>query len=74
MSLQRKTHLKQKPSQPLSDFEDSVFVVDDEITFGRNLAARKFGKLVDNELSDYVKFRLWLARHRAMAAYKKKRA
>lgn len=72
MSLQRKTLLKQKLNQPLSDLEDSVFVVDDEITFGRNLAARKFGKLVNNDLSEYVKFRLWQARHRAMAAYKKK--
>ena len=76
MSLLRKTHLKQTQSRPLSnrDLEDSdSFVVDDEITFGRNLRSHTFGKLVENdELSDYVKFRLWLARQRAMAAYREK--
>ena len=74
MNLQRKTQLRQKPSQPLSnrELEDTDLVVDDEITFGRNLKARDFGKLVDDELSEYVKFRLWLARQRAMAAYRKK--
>ena len=75
MNLQRKTQLRQKPSQPLSnrELEDSDLIVDDEITFGRNLKARDFGKVVeDDELSEYVKFRLWLARQRAMAAYRKK--
>ena len=74
MNLQRKTQLRQKLSQPLSnrELEDSDLVVDDEITFGRNLKARDFGKLVDDELSEYVKFRLWLARQRAMAVYRKK--
>jgi hypothetical protein len=73
VSLQRKTHLKQT-QKPLSklDLEDSDLIVDDEITFGRNLKARNFGKLVEDDLSDYVKFRLWLARQRAMAAYKEK--
>ena len=75
MNLQRKTQLRQKPSQPLSnrELEDSDLIVDDEITFGRNLKARDFGKVVeDDELSEYVKFRLWLARQRAMAVYRKK--
>ena len=73
MSLQRKTHLKQT-QKPLSklDLEDSDLIVDDEITFGRNLKARNFGQLVEDDLSDYVKFRLWLARQRAMAAYREK--
>ncbi len=73
MTLQRKSQLKQT-QKPLSklDLEDSDLIVDDEITFGRNLKARNFGKLVEDDLSDYVKFRLWLARQRAMAAYKEK--
>ena len=74
MSLQRKTHLKHTP-KPLhrlrSDLDDDVLVVDDELTFGRNLKARDFGKVVHEDivLSDYVKFRLWLARQLAMKKY-----
>lgn len=72
----RKTHLKQTQSQPLSkfDLDDSDLIIDDELTFGRNLRSRDFGKLVheDTELSDHVKFRLWLARQLAMAKYKEK--
>lgn len=76
--MQRKTHLKQtqKPLlQPLSnlDLEDNDdFIIDDEVTFGRNRKADEFGKIVDDEISDYVKFRLWLARQVAMAKYKEK--
>ena len=75
--MQRKTHLRQTQSQLLlqrSNFglNDSDLIIDDEVTFGRNLKAREFGKLVKDELSDYVKFRLWLARQLAMAKYKKK--
>lgn len=75
MSLQRKTLLKQKPSQPLSnrDLEgNDDFVLDDEVTFGRNLRSHKFGNLVEDELSEYVRFRLWLARQLAMAKYREK--
>ena len=74
--MQRRTHLKQTSSQPL--FQQSKFnldgsdlILDDEVTFGRNLRSRDFGKLVEDDLSDYVKFRLWLARQRAMRAYDK---
>ena len=74
--MQRRTHLKQtqKPllQQSKFDLEDSDLIIDDEVTFGRNLKARDFGKIVEDELSDYVKFRLWLARQMAMAKYKKK--
>ena len=74
--MQRRTHLKQtqKPllQQSKFDLEDSDLIIDDEVTFGRNLKARDFGKVVEDELSDYVKFRLWLARQMAMAKYKKK--
>jgi hypothetical protein len=72
-NLLRKSQLKQT-QKPLSklDLEDSDLIVDDEITFGRNLKARNFGQLVEDDLSDYVKFRLWLARQRAMAAYREK--
>ena len=75
MTLQRKSQLKQtqKPllQQSKFDLEDSDLIIDDEITFGRNLQSRKFGKVVDDELSDYVKFRLWLARQLAMRAYRR---
>ena len=58
----------------LDDNDD--FIVDDEVTFGRNRRAEQFGKVVheDVELSDYVKFRLWLARQLAMRAYEKAQA
>ena len=76
MTVQRRTHLKQtqKPllQQSKFDLEHSDLIVDDEVTFGRNLKSRDFGKVVDDELSDYVKFRLWLARQMAMAKYKEK--
>jgi hypothetical protein len=71
----RKTHLKQTQSQPLLqrskfDLEHSDLVLDDEITYGRNRRSQEFGKLVEEELSDYVKFRLWLARQMALAKYR----
>ena len=77
--MQRKTHLKQTQSQPLLqrskfDLDDSDLIIDDEVTFGRNRKAEDFGKLVEEELSDYVKFRLWLARQLAMRAYEKAHA
>jgi hypothetical protein len=78
--VQRRTHLNQTQSQPLRqqskfDLDGSDLIIDDEVTFGRNRRSEQFGKVVqDDELSDYVKFRLWLARQRAMAAYKKAHA
>ena len=76
MTVQRRTHLKQtqKPllQQSKFDLEHSDLVIDDEVTFGRNLKSRDFGKVIEDELSEYVKFRLWLARQRAMAKYKEK--
>ena len=77
MTVLRRTHLKQTQSllfqQSKFDLEDSDLIIDDEVTFGRNRRSAEFGKVVDeDELSDYVKFRLWLARQRAMAKYKEK--
>jgi hypothetical protein len=71
----RKTHLKQTQSQPLFqqskfDLEDSDLIIDDELTFGRNRRSAEFGQVVEDELSDYVKFRLWLARQLALAKYR----
>ena len=79
MNLQRRTHLKQTQSllfqQSKFDLEDSDLIIDDEVTFGRNRKAEEFGKVVrDDELSDYVKFRLWLARQLAMRAYRRAHA
>jgi hypothetical protein len=76
--LQRKTQkplLKPQKAQQQSNLDDNDdIIVDDEITFGRNRNIDKFGKIVheDPELSDHVKFRLWLARQLAMAKYKEK--
>ena len=76
MTVQRRTHLKQTQSllfqQSKFDLEESDLIIDDEVTFGRNRKASEFGKVVDDELSDYVKFRLWLARQLALAKYKEK--
>ena len=77
MTVQRRTHLKQTQSllfqQSKFDLEDSDLIIDDEVTFGRNRRSAEYGKVVQSdELSDYVKFRLWLARQRAMAKYKEK--
>jgi hypothetical protein len=76
VSLQRKTLPKQKQKPLLSNHVDDNddIIVDDEVTFGRNLRSRGFGKLVheDVELSDHVKFRLWLARQLALNKYHKK--
>jgi hypothetical protein len=78
VSLLRKSQLKQTQKslhQPLSNLdEDDVFVVDDEVTFGRNRQSLKFGQLVtdDDELSDYVKDRLAAARELALAKYREK--
>jgi hypothetical protein len=81
VSLLRKTHQKQTQSQlhqPLSNRsldDNDDLIIDDEITFGRNRRSEEFGKVVeDDELSDYVKFRLWLARQLAMRAYEKAHA
>ena len=72
----RKTQLQLK--QPLSnrDLDDNDnIVVDDEVTFGRNKKVDQFGKIIheDIELSDYVKFRLWLARQLALKKFNETR-
>jgi hypothetical protein len=78
VTVQRRTHLKQTPSllhqQSKFDLDDSDLIIDDEVTFGRNRRSEEFGKVVEDELSDYVKFRLRLARQLAMRAYEKAHA
>jgi hypothetical protein len=72
VSLLRKTQLKQTPKQPhqhpnnLEDNDD--IVIDDEVTFGRNRRSSEFGKVIheDEDLSDYVLDRLYLARMLAL--------
>ncbi len=71
MRLLRKTTRKSQLRSNPKGLDDSDFEVDDEVTFGRNRQATKFGKVVeDDELSDHVKFRLWLARQIALAKYR----
>jgi hypothetical protein len=78
VTVQRRTHLKQTqsllPQQSKFDLDDSDLIIDDEVTFGRNRRSEEFGKVVEDELSDYVKSRLWLARQLAMRAYEKAHA
>jgi len=79
VTVQRRTHLKQTqsllPQQNKFDLDGSDLIIDDEVTFGRNRRSEQFGKVVQSdELSDYVKFRLWLARQLAMRAYEKAHA
>jgi hypothetical protein len=82
VSLLRKTQkpllkLPKQQHQPQNKLDDNDdLIIDDEVTFGRNRKAEQFGKVVDEdpELSDYVKFRLWLARQLAMRAYEKAHA
>jgi hypothetical protein len=71
VSLLRKTTRKTQPRSNPGGLEDSDFEFSDEVTLGRNRQAEQFGKVVDEELSDHVKFRLWLARQLAMAKYRK---
>ena len=77
MSRLRRTHLRQTQNPPLlskySVDDNDDFVVDDEVTFGRNIRSREFGKIIhENDiLSDYVKFRLWLARQLALGKFEK---
>ena len=73
MSLLRKT---QKPlhRQP-NNLDDDDFVINDEVTFGRNRKSLEFGKVVheaDEELSDYAKTRLLIARMRALQKHQEK--
>ena len=76
MTVLRRTHLKQTQNllfqQSKFDLEHSDLIIDDEITFGRNRRNTEFGQVVEDELSDHVKFRLWLARQLALAKYKEK--
>jgi len=69
------SQLTKQPSNLVLDDNDDI-IVDDDVTFGRNRQATKFGKLVhdDIEVSDYVRFRLALARALAMEAYEKAHA
>ena len=67
MSLLRKTTRKSQQRSNPRDLEDGDFEVNDEVTFGRNRRSLEFGKLVhDEELSDYVQDRLFLARMLAL--------
>ncbi len=71
MSLLRKTTRKSQLRSNPNGLDDSEFEVNDEITFGRNRQSERFGKVIeDDDLSDRVKFRLWLARQIALAKYR----
>ena len=62
----------QKPlhRQPNNLVEDDDFVINDEVTFGRNRRSSEFGQLVpDDKLSDHIQDRLWLARMLALKRY-----
>ena len=74
MKLRRQLKPNQQKPLQLSNFsvdDDDDIVVDDDVTFGRNRKADQYGKIKheDIELSDHVKFRLWLARQMALKKY-----
>jgi hypothetical protein len=71
VSQPRKTTRKSQLRSNPKDLEGSDFEFNDEVTYGRNRRSAEFGQLVEDELSDYVKFRLWLARQLAMKKYDK---
>jgi hypothetical protein len=67
VSLLRKTTRKTLLRSNPKGLDDGDFEVDDEVTFGRNRRSLEFGKLVhDEDLSDYVLDRLYLARMLAL--------
>jgi predicted helicase len=76
VSLLRKSQQKQtlNPLQPRSNLDkDDDFIIDDEVTFGRNRRSAEFGNIVhEDDLSDYVTVRLAVARAKAMEAYRKR--
>jgi hypothetical protein len=75
VSLLRKTTRKSQQRSNPGGLDDSDYEINDEVTFGRNRQSKQFGKVVEgDELSDYVKFRLWLARQLALAKYREARA
>ena len=77
MKLKRQQKPNQQKPLLLSNFgvdDNDDIIVNDDVTFGRNRQAKKFGKIIheeDIDLSPYVKIRLALARAKAMEAYRK---
>jgi hypothetical protein len=66
--VKRKTALKADPI--LYRFNpDEEIIIDDDITFGRNRNKIEIQDDDQDELSDYVKFRLFLARQLALRKY-----
>ena len=54
------------------DDNDDCVIIDDELAFGRNRKSYEYGQVVHEEeieISDYAKFRLFLARTLAMKKY-----
>jgi hypothetical protein len=80
VKLKRQLRQSQQKPQLLSNFgidDNDDIIVDDDVTFGRNRQAKKFGNIVhedDEPLSDYVMDRLAQARELAMEAYRKAHA
>ena len=82
--MKLKHQLKPNQQKPLQlsnqgiDDDDDI-IVNDDVTFGRNRQAKKFGKVVHEEetdvpLSDYIMDRLAKSRELAMVAHKKAQA
>ena len=82
MTLKRQQKPNQQKPLLLSNFgvddnDNDDIIVDDDVTFGRNRQAKKFGRVIhekEEPLSNYVKIRLTLARMKAMEAYRKAQA
>ena len=64
-----KPKAKLKSTLAVIPYNSEEVVVDDDIVLGRN--RNRIDIVHEEELSDYVKFRLWLARQMALAKYQK---
>ena len=73
MQILRKTHLRLPHRRQLlsKNTLDDDFVVNDEVTLGRNRRFAALDKILDEDadLSEYVKLRLWLARQLALEKF-----
>jgi histidinol phosphatase-like enzyme len=69
-ALKKRKVLRKSVNFDTNDFDD--ILVDDDVVFARNRRAKTFGQIIheyEDDLSDYVKIRLALARMKALKKY-----
>ena len=73
-NLQQQLQHRQQVSKSKNNDDDNCVIIDDELAFGRNKKSYEYGQIVHEEeieISDYAKFRLFLARALALKKYHK---